>query len=124
MKLIKVTAYNKTGNIEFTNVLLPHKRVVCRVCNGEGTHVNPNIDGNGIDPQEFIDDPDFAESYFGGVYDVRCEYCNGNKVVDEVDEDACKSRLSWYKGLIRYWNAVQLQRESDLERDQERRLGC
>jgi hypothetical protein len=45
---------------------------------GEGTCVNPNIDANGLTAEDFAEDPDFAEDYFGGVYDVRCAACGGS----------------------------------------------
>ena len=59
--------------------------VVCNVCDGRGSHVNRAIDGNGISAQEFADDPDFAEAYFDGVYDVVCEACGGLRVCLEPD---------------------------------------
>jgi hypothetical protein len=68
-------------------VRLPAHFVVCPRCEGAGTHVNPSIDGNGISAEEFAEDPDFAESYFSGAYDVPCSRCRGKRVVEEVDED-------------------------------------
>jgi hypothetical protein len=51
--------------------------MICPACSGEGTCVNPNIDGNGLSADDFHDDPDFAEAYMEGVYDVRCAACDG-----------------------------------------------
>lgn len=68
-------------------VQLPTHKEVCSVCRGEGTTTNPSIDCNGISAEEFHDDPDFAESYFGGAYDVQCGHCQGMRVVDAVDWD-------------------------------------
>lgn len=65
---------------------LPSKMVVCDRCQGKGTHTNPNIDGNGISPEEFAEDPDFERDYFNGVYDVRCSVCDGRNVVEVIDE--------------------------------------
>ena len=45
---------------------LPVKMAVCPRCDGKGTHVNPAIDGHGISPEEFRDDPEFGEAYFRG----------------------------------------------------------
>lgn len=56
------------------------KYEVCSVCNGKGHHVNPSIDMNGISPEQFAGDPDFAESYFAGDYDVICNGCDGDRV--------------------------------------------
>jgi hypothetical protein len=50
--------------------------------------VNPNIDRQGISSDEMMADPDFANAYMNGVYDVTCETCEGRNVVDELDRDA------------------------------------
>lgn len=63
----------------------PAKFEVCTRCDGTGAHVNPSIDGNGISPEEFREDPDFEESYFAGDYDVTCETCKGARVVAVPD---------------------------------------
>ena len=54
---------------------------VCPLCEGRGKHVNPSIDGHGLTRDDFDEDPEFAESYFRGDYDVRCNLCGGEKVV-------------------------------------------
>ena len=54
------------------------KWMICPVCEGEGSHVNPSIDAHGISPEEFHQDPDFAEAYFSGAYDVSCKNCRGS----------------------------------------------
>jgi len=64
-------------------IKIPGKPVVCRRCGGTGKHVNPNIDGNGISPEEFYEDLDFQESYFSGIYDVTCHDCKGQRVILE-----------------------------------------
>lgn len=64
---------------------LPAKFEVCDRCRGMGTHVNPAVDGDGIPAHEFAEDPDFAEEYFSGVYDVPCHECDGQRVVKRVD---------------------------------------
>ena len=77
---------------------------VCPLCNGRGKYVNPSIDAHGLSREDFDEDPDFAEGYFSGVYDVRCELCQGENVVpvpldpkvstviDEAAYDAWQSR--------------------------------
>jgi len=72
---------------------LPAKFEVCGRCKGTGAHVNPAIDGNGISPERFADDPDFAEAYFAGHYDVPCEDCHGQRVVPVIDKDRCNPDL-------------------------------
>jgi len=55
--------------------------IVCPVCDGEGTTVNPDIDANGLTAEDFNEDPDFREDYMSGVYDITCAACLGNRVV-------------------------------------------
>lgn len=73
---------------------------VCDRCRGEGKHVNPAIDGNGITQSEALDlDEDFWESYRDGAYDVTCEECRGKRVVLVVDEDSAdRATLALYRG--------------------------
>lgn len=61
---------------------------ICSRCHGEGTHVNPSIDGNGIAAEEFAqwDEAD-QRMYLEGGYDVTCHECNGEGKVLEIDED-------------------------------------
>ena len=56
---------------------------VCPTCRGTGTHVNPNIDRHGIDPDEY--DFEFIDNYQNGVYDVLCAQCDGHRVVPDTD---------------------------------------
>lgn len=60
---------------------------VCPRCNGRGKHVNPAVDEHGISADEFAEDPDFAEDYFGGFYDVECHKCSGLRVVAAADDN-------------------------------------
>jgi len=58
--------------------------MICSTCNGEGTRVNPNIDGNGLTREDFEEDPDFHEAYMDGRYDIACSACNGTGKVREI----------------------------------------
>ena len=64
---------------EVVEVKLPSKNILCDRCRGNGTHTNPNIDGNGLS-DEYQQDPEFMESYCAGHYDVPCEVCKGLRV--------------------------------------------
>lgn len=66
---------------------IPVKYEICGTCDGKGKHVNPSIDGQGLSAEDFDRDPDFAEDYFSGMYDVRCNECDGRRVAIVVDED-------------------------------------
>ena len=68
---------------------LPHTWVVCDLCGGRGTHVNPAIDADGLGPEEFADDPEFARDYFDGAYDQTCNQCHGRTTVPQVDVSRC-----------------------------------
>lgn len=68
--------------------------VVCPVCDGKGKYVNPSIDAHGISDDEFGDDPDFEEAYFGGAYDVPCAACTGKRVVP-VPQEKTEARKRW-----------------------------
>lgn len=98
---------------------LPVKMAVCPRCDGKGTHVNPAIDGHGISPEEFRDDPEFGEAYFRGDYDVRCETCDGRNVVPVPD---------WAKMPPEHVKAYKKQIDEEaadrIEAEQERRMGA
>ena len=105
--------------IDDEEIQLPTKRVICPVCDGKGTHVNPSIDSHGISPDEFAEDPDFAEEYFSGRYDVVCNYCNGNKVVEEPDFKALTPEQH------KAWNDERDAEAADRAcAEAERRMGC
>lgn len=72
---------------EETLVEVPVRFVVCPTCDGKGSHVNPSIDAGGLTAEDFHDDPDFAEDYMSGTYDVSCYECGGQRVVPEIAED-------------------------------------
>jgi hypothetical protein len=61
------------------------KYEVCGLCEGCGTHVNPSIDCCGLTREDFDEDPDFAEDYMSGAYDVPCNRCGGKRVVPHVE---------------------------------------
>lgn len=87
IKPIVVTWENDEGEEQETE--LPTKYEVCSGCRGEGTHVNRNIDGNGITASEWEEwHDDEKESYMNGDYDVTCETCKGARVVPVIDEEA------------------------------------
>ena len=68
----------------------PSVMEVCDRCEGHGTHLNPNIGNHAYSQEEFYEsfDEEDREQYFtrGGIYDVSCEVCKGNRVVPIVDE--------------------------------------
>lgn len=70
-------------NLNVFVVLVPVSIEICPQCGGTGTMVNPSIDCNGISYEDFSADPQFAEDYFSGRFDMKCSECNGLRVVGE-----------------------------------------
>ena len=93
--------------------------VVCDNCRGKGTTVNPSVDGHGLSREDLDEDPDFAEDYFAGVYDVTCPECNGLRVVLEVDRENADPVI-----LAEYDRHEDLKWRDALERLREQRMGC
>src|SRR5262245_61220173 len=94
---------------------LPARREVCDRCDGYGTHLHPAIGGHAYSPEEFNEaffEDDEREAYFtrGGRYDVRCEVCGGEKVVDVVDVDAAERTLRGRR-LLALYTARQARRD-------------
>lgn len=89
---IELEWYDEDG--EEVSHSFPCKNEVCPRCEGYGTHLNPSIGNHAYTMEEFNEsfDDEGREEYFkrGGIYDVQCEECKGNKVIQVVDE----SRLS------------------------------
>ncbi|MFA5508675.1 MAG: hypothetical protein WC423_24840 [Vulcanimicrobiota bacterium] len=97
---------------------VPFRWGVCPTCEGKGRHVNPSIDSGGIGGETFHEDPDFAEDYLRGVYDVPCYECAGRRVVPEIDlpEDD-----PMYKAYLRQ---IEDDAAYDAEVRMERMMGC
>lgn len=83
-RTVSHTLYTDDGEEEVLE--FPAKFEVCWRCRGEGSHVNPAIDGHGLSQEDFDEDPDFRENYFSGVYDVPCYECKGYRVTLVMDE--------------------------------------
>jgi hypothetical protein len=94
---------------------VPARFEVCGRCHGEGRHSNPSIDGHGMSHEELHEDPDFAERYFSGVYDVICEECSGKRVVLVPDESKISEKV---KEAHEHWlrEDAKLQAEMAFER--------
>ena len=105
---------------EYHGTTIPKYKIVCPRCDGEGAHVNPAIDGNGITQEEWSDwDDDEREGYLTGRYDVTCEECGGRNVIDEVDEEAMDP------ALLSEWNEwVDSDRETKAIYRMERMMGA
>ena len=119
-----VELYNEEEDTE-EEVWFPIKFEVCDMCRGKGSHVNPSVDGNGISPEEFSEDPDFADAYFGGLYDVQCYECGGEKVVAVIDEESVKRHYPEKLDDLKLWHeALEEEYAYQRERESERRYGA
>lgn len=85
MSTAKIHFVHVTSDGEEIEYALAARFEVCLHCHGEGTHVNPAVDGNGLTREDFDADPDFMESYMAGDYDVQCALCKGARVVPVPD---------------------------------------
>ncbi len=104
------------------DVILPARLVVCGTCNGKGSHVNPSIDSHGLGQEDFDEDPDFAEAYFSGHYDVTCYDCGGQNVVPELDEDRCTPEQKQALETHYEWQREEARYEAECR--MERMMGC
>lgn len=73
--------------IELYGITVPAKYEVCYRCEGRGVH--DCFSGGFTSEQADEWGPEFIEDYKEGVYDKRCEECNGDRVVAVIDRDSC-----------------------------------
>lgn len=103
-------------------IRLPCKWEVCSRCEGKGVHTNPAIDGHGITMEER--DRDWTdeewEGYMGGMYDVRCYDCSGDRVVPMVDSNRLSDdQRMWF---LQVQEAQEDIRRMDEMQESERRM--
>lgn len=123
--MVAVQFYNDDGDED--TIQLPHTREVCERCEGFGTHLNPSIGEHAYSAEEFAEsfDEEGREQYFkrGGIYDVRCERCNGERVINVLCEKECKTEEQ--KEALRCIHAAEKEeRQYRAECEAERRMGC
>jgi len=83
------THYDEEGCEEIRTISIRFE--VCPTCEGKGSHVNPSIDSHGLSAEDLYEDPDFAEDYFSGTYDIECNGCGGRRVIPvPIDDDVLK----------------------------------
>jgi DnaJ-class molecular chaperone len=92
---VKVSCSGECGNddCEGHEHELPAKNAVCNDCEGFGMVLNPSMRGHCYTQEEFNEfSEDEREAYFtrGGMYDVECPTCKGNKVILVIDRDGLR----------------------------------
>lgn len=144
-----IIALGDVDEIEEVTVF-PATFVVCELCNGKGSHVNPSIDAGGIsfDDEFWADDYDdnyddeadydldgdcdeadalrkeiATSRYRRGDYDVPCVCCAGKRVVLQIDRSA--SERAGLGAALKAWDEhLEEEAEYAAERRAERRMGC
>jgi len=81
---IKIKLVSRDG-WEESEIEVPAKYEVCPECEGFGTELCCSLKGHAFSAEEMHEDPDFAEAYFRGDYDVPCSCCNGRTTVAVPD---------------------------------------
>lgn len=96
---------------------------VCGTCQGRGTHVNPAIDCGGITASEWAEWDDYEKDYYmSGAYDVTCNQCNGEKVIQNLEYETNNKLYNWC--CERLSEHYEYQYESAREMAEERRWGA
>lgn len=111
--------------VPYRMVVFPCTMAECPTCRGRGRHVNPSVDCMGISSSEFQRDPDFAEAYFSGVYDVTCYECEGSGRVPAIDlNNMCPEDREVYDKWRRWRDEVEAEEAAyRAERAAEIRMG-
>ena len=96
-----VKGWSKDGRIAYPAIALPMRWVRCWRCAGTGSV------WLSADPEFFNDDEEGSYSDLQEQEGI-CPQCDGLKTEWQLDREACMTRLSTYKGLIRYDNWLRL----------------
>ena len=67
---------------------------------------------------------EFRVDYMAGVYDKTCETCNGERVVQVIDEAACDRRPELKTAYESYLEQQREEREDDAMHRAEIAFGC
>lgn len=88
------------------------KYEVCSQCEGSGTMVDPAVDAGGLIAEDFAEDPEFEDAYWGGQYDVQCSLCEGKRVVPvmEFPERIAAAVREWEKDEADHARACAMER--------------
>jgi len=102
---------------------LPAQFVVCDECRGKGSHLVEGMRGAVYTWEDFEEDPDFRNDYFGGAYDVPCETCHGERLVTEPEREALTRSEARFLDMV---ERVQFEREREeayLEAERRAEMG-
>jgi hypothetical protein len=82
--------------------------------------VNPSVDAGGVNFDD--DDEYFKEDYNNGVFDVKCEYCQGRGLVPAPDTRNMNDRFKVIMSL--YNEHLDMESYYEAERRAERMMGA
>mgnify|MGYP003490976173 FL=1 len=95
---------------------IPSKNEVCPRCLGDGTH---DAWSNGMTADEMDEwGEDFIDDYLDGKYDVLCEECHGNNVIEVIDESQATPEQ------IEAWEENQRIAYQDAVTERQERMMC
>jgi hypothetical protein len=103
------------GESEPVEVQLPAQWVICDCCFGEG---KSSAHLGSFSQEQMNEDPDFAEDYRAGAYDVPCRNCGGTGKIKEVIEMQCTTS-EFKRALELMYEKVQYERERRNEQKHE-----
>lgn len=105
---------------------VPFEWQVCPACQGKGSHVNPSVDCCGLSADDFREDPEFAEDYCSGAYDITCNECGGERLVPVMCETSANEEQKKAITSIRDWHSERLRNEAESRAEMiaERRMGA
>ena len=95
----------------------PAKFAVCGRCDGHGSVMNPSMANHCYTEEEFNEtfhDPEDRAEYFkrGGIYDIVCPTCKGERVELVVNESGLSKKDS---ALLAEFRASEVERLAELE---------
>ena len=102
-------------------LVLPAHPEICKTCEGRGRHVNPSIDGQGLDPHDPDLDESFWADYWSGGFDVQCKMCDSGKVLRLSQESSDPRVQAVREALESYYTDLY---ESEAIEAQERACGA
>lgn len=102
---------------EETEHSFPAKYSVCGRCDGHGSVMNPSMANHCYTAEEFNEtfhDPEDRAEYFnrGGIYDIACPTCKGERVELVVNESGLSKEDS---ALLAEFRASEVERLAELE---------
>lgn len=121
-RALTVTWCDEDGDEQ--SLAVPARFDVCPDCEGSGCTLVASIRDCAYSREDFAEDPDFEEGYFGGRYDETCRTCRGLRVVQVADPDSLAWRPAHAAALQQAEEQAMEQARCAAEEAAERRMGA